>query len=156
MKIQKEINIVLLICCASILAFLNSCQNEQAESETVNEIVGKWEYIKTVRPDGTEEFEMRGIEHYYSDGSMFYLLMFINPFSMDSIPETRNALIAAHTITDGGFGAYKTNPESKLLTITLDVCTDTAYIGKPFEAKYEISGDTIVFRDKYYFVRVRE
>ena len=42
------------------------------------------------------------------------------------------------------------------MTITLDVCIDTAYIEKPFDAKYEIIGDTIVFRDIYYFVRVKE
>ena len=139
----------------SLLAGLAIGQNS-AKSEVQSSIVGRWDYFKTVNPDGSEEYGIMGREHYYSDGTVLYLNMWLNPFSIDSLPKTQKELLSAFQISDGGIGTYEVTPEKNLLRITLDVSTDTAWIGKPFELKYEIIGDTIVFRDLYHFVRVKE
>ena len=156
MKTTKTLKIALFLFASFSLIYLISCQSSQPESKTVNGIVGRWEYLKTVNPDGTEEFGIIGMEHYYGDGTVIYLNMWLNPFSLDSIPQSQDEIISALQITDGGIGTYETDPENHLLKITLKVSTDTTYIGKPFELKYDIIGDTIVFRDLYYFVRVKE
>lgn len=138
---------------AAVLTFLSfSCQ-PAPDSETDNGIVGGWEYFKTVNPDGTEVFDMIGMEHYYADGTMIYLIMRMNPCSLDSIPKSREEILSALVQTEGGFGSYEFDPEDQWLRITLDVCTDTAYIGEPFELKCEIYGDTIIFREKYHFLK---
>ena len=136
-----------------LMFLLFSCKPNSPDSEEDYGIVGRWEYLKTVNPDGTEDFRIIGMEHYYSDGTVLYLNMWLNPFSLDSIPASQEKIISALQITDGGRGSYEIDPENNLLTITLIVSTDTAYIGKPFVLKYEIIGDTIIFRDRHYFVR---
>ena len=96
------------------------------------------------------------MEHYYADGRVIYLNMWMNPFSLDSVPESREELIAAFNVTDGGMGTYELYPEKDSLKITLKTSTDTAWIGKSFEVKYEIIEDTIVFQDKHHFIRVKD
>ena len=156
MKASIRTNITLLFFIVIIITIFISCQTEQIRSEPTDEIVGRWDYLKTVNQDGTEEFGIMGMEHYYQDGTVIYLNMWLNPFSLDSIPQSKDEIISALQITDGGIGTYETDPENNLLKITLRIRTDTIYIDKHFELRYEIIGDTIVFRDKYYFVRVRE
>ena len=157
MKTQvNKINVALLSCASIIVFLFFSCQPSSTDSKVDNGIVGRWEYAKTVNPDGTEVYDMIGMEHYYADGTMIYFIMRLNPFSLDSLPESRDEYIAALVETDGGIGAYKFDPENNMLRIILDVSTDTAYIGKPIEPNCEIFGDTIVFWKKYHFVRVKE
>jgi hypothetical protein len=139
-----------------VIFLLCSCQPISQESKSDIEIVGRWDYLKTVDPDGSEEFGVVGMEHYYTDGTVLYLNMWLDPFSMDSLPKSPEEIMAAHQITDGGIGTYEIDPEKNWLKIHLKVATDTAWFNKSFEFTYKIIGDTIIFRDKYYFVKVKE
>ena len=154
--LKPKIRLAAVLSAAALMILSFSCQSGSPDSEADNGIVGRWDYVKTVNPDGTEEFGIIGMEHYYADGTILYLNMWLDPFAMDSLPGSRKEILDALVVTDGGFGSYEFVPENQWLRITLDVCTDTGYIGLPFELKCEIIGDTIVFRDKYFFVKARE
>jgi len=138
-----------------ITLFLFSCQPGTPESDREKGIVGRWEYLKTVNSDGTEDYRIMGIEHYYADGRVVYLNMWLQPLSLDSIPKTRDELLTSFDVTDGGMGTYEVNPEKNWLKISLETCTDTALVGKSFELKYEIKEDTMIFRDSHYFIRIK-
>lgn len=130
------------------------CQGT-AKQQIDPEIVGRWDYLKTVNEDGSEEFNMIGLEHYYADGTVIYIDMWVKPYEKGNKPDTHEELAAARGKYSTGLGTFETEKDNNLLRIRTVACTNPDGMGNSYEVKYEIKGDVIIFDGKYYFTRAR-
>ncbi len=65
---MKKLMIISAILFAAGMLFAS----EPAGPEIDPEIVGRWDYQKTVLEDGTEVHNIIGMEHYYADGTAIF------------------------------------------------------------------------------------
>jgi hypothetical protein len=125
-------------------------------------IVGKWEYVKTIRPDGSEVISLIAIEHYYSDGTLLFVDVHLHPqmineFS-DSPEEIKNNFRNAY----GGIATYKIEKgkERDLLTFTAKAFTQMKNIGKSHSIELKVDEDILIFYptsgDQYIMKRVAD
>jgi hypothetical protein len=120
------------------------------------QIVGRWDYVKTVNEDGSEEYSMIGLEHYYADGTVIFVDMPVKPFAKGKAPNTHEELVAAKLDCWSGLGTFETDKKNNLLSIRTVACNDPESLGESFEVKYEIKGDSIIFEDKYHFKKAKD
>ena len=120
------------------------------------QIIGRWDYLKTVRSDGTEELMDIGREHYYPDGTVMFVHMFVKPFSARNIPTTHEELVTAYDSYHSGLGTFETNMYNNVLRIHVISAGDTSSLGLIYDFGYEIKDDIIIFDNTYYFRRVKE
>jgi hypothetical protein len=120
------------------------------------QIVGRWDYAKTVNEDGSEEYNMIGLEHYYADGTVIYIDMSVRPYAKGDAPNTHEELVAAKVEYWTGLGTFETDKKNNLLRIRNVACDDPDGLGESFEVKYEIKGDIIIFENKYHFKRAKD
>ena len=120
------------------------------------EIVGRWDYVKTVNEDGSEEYSVIGLEHYYADGTVIYVDMPVKPFAKGEAPDTHEELVAAKKDYWTGLGTFETDKKNNLLKIRRVACGNPEGLGESFEVKYVIKDDIIIFADKYYFRKVTD
>ena len=142
---MKRNTILLLICYTLLTTILNSCQTKQAESETVNGIVGKWEYFKTVNSDGTEVSDAIHTEHYYDNGSLLWVRMTLNTNSVYSLYDSSDKLKDAFMYCYAGIASYEIDEENNMLSWTDKASSDPDNIGETHKVKFEIDGDTLIF-----------
>lgn len=120
------------------------------------QIIGRWDYLRTVGSDGSEELMIIGREHYYSDGTVMFANMLVKPYSMGELPTTHEELVAAYDSYHSGLGTFETNLENNVLRIKIISTRDTSSLGVIYDFKYEIQDDIIIFDDTHYFKRVNE
>lgn len=120
------------------------------------QIIGRWDYLKTVGSDGSEELMIIGREHYYSDGTFMFANMLVKPYSKDELPTTHEELVAAYERYHSGLGTFETNLENNVLRIKIISTSDTSSLGLIYDFKYEIKDNIIIFDDTHYFRRVND
>jgi hypothetical protein len=120
------------------------------------DIIGRWDYLKTVKSDGTEEFMNIGREHYYSDGTVIFVNMFVKPYSPYRIPKTHQELATAFESYHSGLGTFETNLHNNVLRIHLISTADTSSLGLIYDFGYKIEDDILIFDDQYYFRRAKD
>lgn len=152
MKTLKTFSITILFIFPIIFMLMN-CKKTSKEGITLP-IVGKWEYIKSVQEDGKETFDGVAFEHYYEDGTFSYHNMFLNSVPLDSAPTDPVGYKNLFTKYDAGFGTYTVDNKNNAIVATHLGHTNPENIGKVLNFPFKFSGDTLIFWDKHYFVRV--
>lgn len=127
-----------------------------SDSNIDPDIIGGWEYFKSVDEDGTEIVELVAIEHYYADGKVIYVGMWHSPFSLGALPENPEELKEAFKEGLSGLGTYTTDQEGQIIHFKLTASADSTLIGNTFEVPYKIIGDTLIWHKRYYAVRIKE
>ena len=156
MKAPKTLKIALFVCASFITIYLISCQNSQSVSEPTNGIIGKWEYLKSVLPDGSEVKEAIHTEHYYADGSLLFVRMALEPTPLDSFYESADDIKAAYKEIGAGIATYEIDEENSTLSWTSKASSNPDDIGVNYTVEFQIKGDTLIIEGYYYFVRVKE
>jgi hypothetical protein len=145
----------LILCLILLMAVCVIFGQGLPQSEIDPEIVGRWDYLKSV-VDGKEVYALVGSEHYYADGKVIFINWHLKPYPLDRVPETSKELAKHHDHYFSGMGTYTTDKENNLLAIEMLAVNDTAYLGATAKVRYEIRGDTIIFMDQYYFTRAEQ
>ena len=108
------------------------------------DIIGGWEYFKSVNEDRTEIAELVAIEHYYADGKVTYLGMWLTPFSLNAVPENADELREAFKGGLTGLGTFETDQVNQIIHFKIRASSDSTEIGSTFEVPYKIIGDGII------------
>jgi hypothetical protein len=145
----------LILCPILLMAACVTFGQGLPQSEIDPEIVGRWDYLKSV-VDGKEAYALVGSEHYYADGKVIFINWHLKPYPLDQVPESSKELVKHHDHYFSGLGTYTTDRENNLLVITPYALSDTSQLGGSFKVKYEIRGDTIIFVDQYFFTRAKQ
>jgi hypothetical protein len=102
--------------------------------------------VKTILPDGSEVFNVIATEHYYSDGTLLFVNLYLTPQPVNefsnSPEEIKNNFQGAY----GGIATYKIEKgkEKDILTYTLVASTNVESIGKTVSVEIKVAEDTII------------
>lgn len=125
-------------------------------------IVGKWEYVKTIRPDGSEIVELSATEHYYSDGTLLYVNIHLTPQPINEFSNTPEEIKSNFKKGYGGIATYKIEKgrERDMLTYKRIACTQMEKIGNSVSVEINVDKDTLIFYSgggtKYILKRVSD
>lgn len=110
-------------------------------------IVGKWEYVKTIRPDGSEIVNLSATEHYYSDGTLLYVNVHLTPLPINEFSSTPEKIKSNFKSGYGGIATYEIEKgkERDKLTYTRIACTQMEKIGNSVSVEIKIDKDTLIF-----------
>lgn len=143
-----------LIIVAAIILFAGVIIGQSTIKPEIDpEIVGRWDYLKTLNEDGNEKYSMISMEHYYADGKVMFITMRVTPYALDKVPKTHEELVSALKKYDSGLGIFETNKKNNSLRITRVAGDNRKNLGNAFRVKYKIIGDTLIFDNTYYFIR---
>jgi hypothetical protein len=112
-------------------------------------IVGKWEYVKTIRPDGSEVIHVIATEHYYSDGTLLFVNIFLNPQPVKEFSNTIEEIKNNRKSAMGGIGTYSIEKGKEKDKLTYNIVTSTRMkdMGKSNSVEIKVDKDTFI----YYF-----
>lgn len=131
--------------------FSEAVKDSDSEEKTGidHPIVGKWEYVKTVLPDGSEVVDLVATEHFYSDGTLLFVNIWLNPQPLDEFSNTPEEIKANFNHAVGGIATFtiEEGAEKDKLSYTLKAYTDVEYIGDTWEVDIKVDNDTFI----YYF-----
>lgn len=125
-------------------------------------IVGKWEYVKTIRPDGNEIVNLSATEHYYSDGTLLYVNVHLTPQPINEFSNTPEKIKSNFKSGYGGIATYRIEKgiEKDKLTYTRTACTQMEKIGDSVSVEIKVDKDTLIFYSgdgsKYILKRVSD
>ena len=134
----------LVILVSFSIIFLAAYANDKGKDHP---IVGKWEYVKTILPDGSEVIDLIATEHFYSDGTLLFVNVWLNPIPADKYTGTPEEITNNQKSTIGAIGTYtieKGNEKDKL-TYHIVTCTRMKDMGQSNSVKIEVDGDTFIY-----------
>lgn len=113
----------------------------------VHSIVGKWEYVKTIRPDGSEIVNLSATEHYYADGTLLYVNVNLSPQPINEFSNTPEEIKSNFKSGYGGIATYRIEKglEKDKLTYTRIACTQMEKIGNSVSVEIKVDKDTLIF-----------
>jgi hypothetical protein len=154
--------------------FLASYAANNGLSERVNEpelrkeagkdhpIVGKWEYVKTILPDGKEVINLIATEHYYSDGTALWVNVSLTPQPINEFSSSPEEIKDNYKHGNGGIGTYtieKGNAKDKYIYKNI-ACSLKEKTGKSWSIEFKVDRDMLVFYlksgDQVIFKRVAD
>lgn len=112
-------------------------------------IVGKWEYVKTILPDGSEVIDLIATEHFYSDGTLLFVNIWLNPIPVDKYSGTPEEIKNNQKSTIGGIGTYTMEKGDLKDKLTYKIVSSTKMkdMGQSNSVAIEVDKDTLI----YYF-----
>ena len=142
--------------CFSVLILFTGISFCQVRSIANNDpdLIGGWEVFKAINDDGTEVRNSIAIEHYYECGKVIYVGMWIKPMPLDKFSDDPKVLSKAFKSGLTGLGTFESDKENGVIKFNIIASADSTAIGNKFEVSYKITGDTIIWGDKYYAVRI--
>lgn len=110
-------------------------------------IVGKWEYVKTILPDGSEVIDGIATEHYYSDGTLLYVNVWLTPQAVNEFSSSPEEIKSNFKSGSGGIATYKIEKgkEKDKLTYTVVASTNVEGTGKSVSVEIKVTEDTLIF-----------
>ncbi len=120
------------------------------------QIIGRWDYVKSVDENGLEERKIIGREHYYADGTVMFVDMMVKPYTFYNFPKSHEELVAARYEYFSGLGTFETDIAHHVLRIKLISTGDPGQLGVVFDLNYVIDQDVIIFDNQHYFQRVKD
>lgn len=110
-------------------------------------IVGKWEYVKTILPDGSEVINLIAIEHYYSDGTFLYVNAWLKPQPINEFSNSPEEIKNILQTAIGAIATYKIEKGKEKDTLTYTVATSTKVedMGKSVSVEIKVTEDTLIF-----------
>lgn len=134
-------------------ASINGSSERGNELESIKEdgkdhpIVGRWEYVKTIRPDGSEVIELIATEHYYADGTFLYVNVYLTPHLLNEFSNSPEEIKRNYKSGYGGIGNYKIEKrkEKDILTYTRVASTQMEKIGNSVSIEIKVDKDTLIF-----------
>jgi len=110
-------------------------------------IVGRWEYVKTIRPDGSEIVELIITEHYYSDGTLLYVNVWLTPQPVNEFPDSPEEIKSNFKQGFGGIATYKIEKgkEKDKLSYTVVASTQMEKIGSAPSIDIKVDKDILIF-----------
>jgi hypothetical protein len=129
-----------------VLSFLVLATYSNAHGED-HPIVGKWEYVKTILPDGSEVFELIATEHFYSDGTLLFVNVWLNPLPVKEFSNTRENIESNLKSTTGGIATYtiEKGKERDRLTYTIVNSTRMNDMGVSHSIDIKVDKDTFIY-----------
>ena len=130
-----------------LLSFLVLASYSKEEHRKDNSIVGKWEYVKTILPDGSKVIDLIATEHYYSDGTLLFVNVWLNPQPVNEFSKTteeiKNNLKSAY----GAIGTYSLENGKEKDKLTYNIVTSTRMkdMGKSNSVDIKVDKDTLIF-----------
>lgn len=113
-------------------------------------IVGKWEYMKTILPDGNEVINLIATEHYYSDGTALWVNISLTPQPVNEFSSSPEEIKDNYKRGSGGIGTYeieKGNEKDKL-TYENIACSVKENTGKSWSIELKVDKDMLVIYPK--------
>jgi len=121
----------------------------ESEKETGKDhpIVGRWEYEKTIRPDGSEVVELIITEHYYADGTLLYINVWLTPQPVHEFSDSREEIKKNFKQGYGGIASYniEKGKDKDRLTYTVDASCNKEKIGSSPSIDITVDEDTLIF-----------
>lgn len=130
-----------------LLSFMVLASYSKEKPGKDNPIVGKWEYVKTILPDGSEVIDLIATEHYYSDGTLLFVNVWLNPQPVNEFSKTteeiKNNLQSAY----GAIGTYSLENGKEKDKLTYNIVTSTRMkdMGKSNSVDIKVDKDTLIF-----------
>jgi hypothetical protein len=112
-------------------------------------IVGKWEYVKTIFPDGSEVINLIATEHFYSDGTLLFVNVWLKPQTVNEFTNTPEEIEDNLTSTIGAIGSYKIEKKKEKDKLTYNIITSTRMkdFGTSNSVDIKVEKDILI----YYF-----
>lgn len=110
-------------------------------------IVGKWEYVKTILPDGSEVVNLIATEHYYSDGTLLFVNIWLKPQAVNEFKNTPEKIESNHRSAYGAIATYSIEKgnERDRLTYNIVNSTRTKDMGTSNSVDVKVDKDTLIF-----------
>ena len=123
--------------------------NPEEKTGIDHPIVGKWEYVKTILPDGSEVVDLVATEHFYSDGTILFVNIWLNPQPLDEFSNTPEGIKENFNHATGGIATFtiEKGEEKDRLSYTVLTSTKIEDIGNTYSIDIKVDNDTFV----YYF-----
>jgi hypothetical protein len=137
---MRKLAILFLLSCVVLPSYSNG-------SEEDHPIVGKWECVKTILPDGSEVIDLIATEHYYSDGTLLFVNLWLNPIPVDEFSNTSEKIEKNLINAYGGICTYTIvkGEEKDRLTYILVNSTRKGDMGTSHSVDIKVNGDTLIF-----------
>ena len=103
--------------------------------------------MKTILPDGGEVIDLIAAEHYYSDGTLLYVNVWLTPQAVNEFSYSSEEIKSNFKSGSGGIATYKTEKgkEKDKLTYTVFASTNLDNIGKSVSVEIKVTEDTLIF-----------
>ena len=110
-------------------------------------IVGKWEYVKTILPDGSEVFNAIATEHYYSDGTLLFVNLYLTPQPVNEFSNSPEEIKNNFQGANGAIATYKIEKgkEKDKLIYTVVASTKVENIGKSVSVEIKVTEEILIF-----------
>lgn len=125
-------------------------------------IVGRWEYVKTILPDGSEISDLVATEHYYSDGTLLYVNIWLAPKPLTEFTNSTVEVVNNYKQGYGGIASYhiEKGTETDILHYQVVSSTQVERIGNKVSVEIKVEKDTLIFYfdngNQYILKRVRD
>jgi hypothetical protein len=130
-----------------LLSFMVFASYSKEKPGKDHPIVGRWEYVKTILPDGSEVIDLIATEHYYSDGTLLYVNVWLSPQAKKEFSNTIEEVKSNFKSGYGGIATYKVEKgeEKDKLTYTVATSSDKEQIGRSTAVDITLDKDTLIF-----------
>ncbi len=121
--------------------------DSEERTEIDHPIVGKWEYVKTILPDGSEVINLVATEHYYSDGTLLFVNLWLYPKPLDEFSNSPEELKDSFDHGVGGIATYtiEEGEEKDRLSYTVNAFTNVEDIGNTWSVDIKVEKDTFIY-----------
>ena len=138
--IMKRLAVLLVLSSVGLASYSN-------DNGTDHPIVGKWECVKTILPDGSEVVDLIATEHYYADGTLLFVNLWLNPQPVEEFSNTPEEIEKNLKNAYGAICTYtiEKGEEKDRLTYTFVNSTRTEDMGTSHSVDIKVNGDTLIF-----------
>jgi hypothetical protein len=152
---MKKLAILLLLSCVVLVSYSNDNESSKTIRESNTEekagidhpIVGKWEYVKTILPDGREVINLIATEHFYSNGTLLFVNVWLNPQPVNEFSNTPEGIESNLRSAIGAIGTYtiEKGKEKDKLTYNIVNSTRMKDMGKSNSIDIKVHKDTFIY-----------
>jgi hypothetical protein len=130
-----------------LLSFIILASKAEDRTTIDHPIVGKWEYVKTILPDGSEVVDLIATEHYYSDGTLLFVNLWLSPQPVEEFSNTPEEIEKNLINAYGGMCTYTIEKEEEKDRLTYEFVnsTRTEDMGTSHSVDIKVNGDTLIF-----------
>ena len=124
-----------------------SITESEKEAAKDHPIVGRWEYVKTIQPDGNEVINLIATEHYYADGALLYVDVWLTPQPVNEFSDLPEDIKNNFKNGCGGIATYKIEKgnEKDRLSYKVIASSQMDHIGNSTGIDFKVEKDTLIF-----------
>lgn len=139
---MKKLAVIILLSCVVLASYSSDAGKDHP-------IVGKWEYVKTILPDGSEVVNLIATEHFYADGTLLFVNVWLSPQPLNEFSNTPESIKNNLKSTIGAFGTYSIEKGKEKDRLTYNIVNSTRIkdMGVSNSIEIKVDKDTLI----YYF-----